>query len=64
LATVEHSIDRGHHTEFHNASILATKTTYMECAVRETIEIELHPYNMKREGVFFSVNHGSPLFAP
>jgi hypothetical protein len=42
----EHSIDQGHRIQFHNASILATKTRYMDRIVREAIEIELHPYNI------------------
>jgi hypothetical protein len=43
LAIAEHSIDHGHHIQFHNSSILTTKTRYMDCIVREAIEIELHP---------------------
>jgi hypothetical protein len=62
-ALAEHSIDQGHRIQFHNASILATKTRYMDLIVREAIEIELHPYNINREGGFFSVNHGSLLSA-
>jgi hypothetical protein len=41
-AVAEHSIDHGHHIQFHNSSILATKTRYMDCIVMEVIEIELH----------------------
>jgi predicted GIY-YIG superfamily endonuclease len=51
-AIAEHSIDQAHHIQFHNASILATKTRYMDRIVREAIEIELHPYNINREGGF------------
>jgi hypothetical protein len=51
-AVAEHSIDQGHRIQFHNASILATKTRYMDRIVRVAIEIELHPYNIKREGGF------------
>jgi hypothetical protein len=42
-AVAEHSIDQGHRIQFHDASILATKTRYMDRIVREAIEIELHP---------------------
>jgi hypothetical protein len=51
-AVAEYSIDQGHRIQFHNASILATKTRYMDRIVREAIEIELHPYNINREGGF------------
>jgi hypothetical protein len=40
----EHSIDQGHRIQFHDASILAMKTRYIDRIVREAIEIELHPY--------------------
>jgi hypothetical protein len=36
----------------HQSSILASKTRYMDRIVKEAIEIELHPYNINREGGF------------
>jgi hypothetical protein len=48
----EHSVDHGHRIQFHNSSILTTKTRYMDRIVREAIETELHPYNINREGGF------------
>jgi hypothetical protein len=48
----ENSIDKGHRIQFHNASILATETRYKDRIVREAIEIEHKPYNIKREGGF------------
>jgi hypothetical protein len=48
----EHSIDQGHRIQFHNSSILATKTRYMDRTVREATEIEIHPYNINREDDF------------
>jgi hypothetical protein len=50
-AVAEHSIDQDR-IQFHNSSILATKTRYMDRIVREATEIELHPYNINREGGF------------
>jgi hypothetical protein len=50
-AIAEHSIDQGHLIQFHNSSILATKTRYIDRIVREVIETE-HPYNINREGGF------------
>ncbi|PNF24785.1 hypothetical protein B7P43_G16339 [Cryptotermes secundus] len=41
-----------HHIQLQNTSIFATKTRYMDPIIRETIEIELHPKNMNREGGF------------
>jgi hypothetical protein len=61
LALAEHSIDQGHRIRFHNSSILAKKTRYMDRIVRETIEIELHPYNINREGGFCLSKSWKPL---
>jgi hypothetical protein len=60
-AVAEHSIDQGHRIQFHNSSILATKTRNMDRIVRETIEIELHSYNINREGGFFLSKLLKPL---
>jgi hypothetical protein len=60
-AVAEHSIDQGHHIQFHNAFILATKTRYMDRIVREAIEIELDPYNINREGGFCLSKTWKPL---
>jgi hypothetical protein len=53
LAIAEHSINHKRCMQFHHSSILATKTRYMDCIIREAIDIELHPYNIYREGGFF-----------
>jgi hypothetical protein len=47
-AAAEHTTDQGHRIQFHNCSILATKSRYMDRIVRETIEIEFHPYSINR----------------
>jgi uncharacterized protein with PIN domain len=36
-AVAEHSVDLGHHIQFHNTSILATETQYMYRIVKEAI---------------------------
>jgi hypothetical protein len=59
--TAEHSIDHRHNIQFHNSSILATKTRYMDCIVREATEIEFHPYNINREGGFCLSKSWKPL---
>jgi hypothetical protein len=61
-AVAEHSIDQGHRIQFHDASILATKTRYMDRIVRKAIEIEFHPYNINREGGFCLSKSWKPLF--
>jgi hypothetical protein len=60
-AVAEHSIDQGHRIQFHNSSIIASKTRYMDRIVREAIEIELHPYNINREGGFCHSKSWKPL---
>jgi hypothetical protein len=52
FGVAQHSGDQGHRIQFCNASILTMKTRYMDRIVREAIEIELHPYNINREGRF------------
>jgi hypothetical protein len=55
------AIDQGHRIQFHNSSILTTKTKYMDRIVRKSIEIELHPYNINREGGFCLSKSWKPL---
>jgi hypothetical protein len=60
-AVAEHSVDLRHRIQFHNTSMLATKTQYMDRIVRETIEIEVHPNNMDREVGFCLSKSWKPL---
>jgi hypothetical protein len=62
-AIAEHSIYQGHCIHFHNSSILATKTRYMDRVVREATEIEFHPYNINREGSFGLSKSWKPLIS-
>jgi hypothetical protein len=38
-AIAEHNINHGHRIQFHNSSILATKTRYIDHIIRKAIEI-------------------------
>jgi hypothetical protein len=51
LTVAEHSVNFGHRIQFHITAFLATETRYVDCIVRNTIEIELHPNKMNRETV-------------
>jgi hypothetical protein len=57
----EYSIDHGHRIQFHNSSILIRKTSYMKYIVKVAIKIELHPYNINREGVACLSKSRKPL---
>jgi hypothetical protein len=59
-AVTEHTVDLGHRIQFHETSILATKTRYMDRIIREAIEIELH-HNMNREVGFCLSKSWKPL---
>jgi hypothetical protein len=61
LTVAEHSIDQGCRIQFHNSSILATKTGFMDRLVREAIETELHHYNINRENRFCLSKSWTPL---
>jgi hypothetical protein len=57
----EHSIEFEHHIQFHNTSILTTKSHYMDHIIMMAIEIELHPNNMNRETGFCLSKLWKPL---
>jgi len=57
----EHSINLGHHIQFHDTSILAKKYRYMEHLIREAVETELHQDNMNREEGFCLSRSWRPL---
>jgi hypothetical protein len=57
----QHSIHQEHRIQFNGTSILSTKTRYMDCIIREAIEIELHPHNMNREEGFCLSKSWKPL---
>jgi hypothetical protein len=61
MAVAEHSIDQGHHIQFHSSSILASESRYMDRIVRAAIRIELHLYNINTEGGFCLSKSWKPL---
>jgi hypothetical protein len=60
-AVAQHSFHQEHRIHFNCTSILSTKTRYMDCIIREAIEIELHPHNMNREEGFCLSKSWKPL---
>jgi hypothetical protein len=60
-AVAEHRINLGHHIQFYDTSILAKKQRHMECIIRKTTEIELHPNNMNKEEGFSLNKSWKPL---
>jgi hypothetical protein len=62
---VEHNINQGHRIQFHNSSILATKTRYI-CLALSGRQLRLNPtlINLTGRISIVSVNHGSPLSPP
>jgi len=60
-AMAEHSINLDHCIQFHDISILAKKSGYMECLIREVIEIGLQPDDINREEGFSLNRSWKPL---
>lgn len=58
---VEHSINLGHCIQLRHITILSTKLRYMDCIIREAIEIELHPNTINREDGFCLSMSWKPL---
>jgi hypothetical protein len=51
-AVAEHSINTRHHIDFSSTSVLDKAAGYMDCLVKEAIEIWLNTRNFNREGGF------------
>jgi hypothetical protein len=51
-AVAEHKYEIDHNTEFGNITVLDKTLGYMECLIKETTEIRLHPRNFNRDRAF------------
>jgi hypothetical protein len=52
LAVLVHSINLGYHNQGKNTSILAIKSSYMDCIIRNTTETEVQLNSTNREDGF------------
>jgi hypothetical protein len=51
-AVVEHNFNTGHRIDFSSTSVLDKTTGYIDCLVKEAIEIRLNTGNFSRDGGF------------